>query len=287
MNKKILFIAIILIVLCSLSAVSASEINSAAENDCSDSELLSVPSISTDTVYMLSNSNVNFTKLNETISKAGNSVSLDSNVNLGVNESDLFKDGITINKTLTIDGNGYTINATCADGTQARIFNVVNNATLTLKNINIEGAYHSKNGGAIYVDSYSNLILNNVIISENAAYNNGGAIYLNSYANLTATDVTFKKNSATGGNTRGGALYAYKNTNVKLVNATFENNTVIGQQGSSTFGTYGGQIFLHSDSNMEIIDSSFINTLIIVPFQLNGGVIYTESNCHLTISNSL
>jgi predicted outer membrane repeat protein len=287
LNKKILFIAIILIVLCSFSAVSASEINSTDENGGSDSELLSLPSTSTDTVSMLSNSNVNFTKLNETIANADDSVSLDSDVNLDVNESNFFKDGIIINKTLTIDGNGYTINATCVDGTQARIFNVVNNATLTLKNMDITGAYYSGNGGAIYVDSYSNLILENVIVNENIATTNGGAIYLKSNANLTATDVIFKNNLASNGNTRGGALYAYKNTNVKLVNATFENNTVKGVQGSSTFGTYGGQIFLHSDSNMEIINSSFINTLVMVPFSLNGGVIYLESNSHLTISNSL
>jgi len=115
--------------------------------------------------------------------------------------------GININKTIEIDGNGYTI-----DGNHtARIFNITAGGVV-LKNINFVNANATlKSGGAIYNGANNLKILNCTFNSNHAKY--GGAIY--TLGNITIEDSTFKSNDAynetKGSNHHVGAILLKEN----------------------------------------------------------------------------
>ena len=99
-------------------------------------------------------------------------------------------DGVTISKSITVNGNGHVLDAKG----QARIFNITSD-NVTLKNITFV------NGGGV---------------------NYGAALYC-SHNNLTIMDSTFINNSAM---ISGGAAYVKGNSyNNRIINCTFENNT--------------------------------------------------------------
>ena len=138
----------------------------------------------------------------------------DSEINLTRNftysgEDDL-TGGIIINRTLTINGNGYTIDAS----NKTRIFQVTS-SNVVFKNITFTNgkSYYAENGGAILGAS---TVINCTFIN-NQAYN-GGAMYEG-----TAINSTFIGNSAQSGG--GGAIYGGK-----AINSTFISNKA----------TYGG-----------------------------------------------
>lgn len=138
-----------------------------------------------------------FLDLNRTIANATDVLNLTHDYNLELGQSDIFSSGMIINKNLTINGNGHTINATCSDGTTSRFEIQDKNVVLTLNNLTIAGGRHT-NGAVFNVAQYSNLILNNVTFIDNRG-RYGGAIRLGNYANLTANNVIFKDLTATSG----------------------------------------------------------------------------------------
>lgn len=125
--------------------------------------------------------------------------------------------GITISKSLTIDGNGKTIDA----NGKARIFNVEPNCKLILKNLIIVNGYSDGDGGAIYVNN-ANLTVTNCYFNNNKAVT-GGAIYAYD-SNVVLTHSRFLKNHAED---TGGCIIARK-TNVDVLNNVFEDNHAAG-----------------------------------------------------------
>ncbi|WP_295617718.1 hypothetical protein [uncultured Methanobrevibacter sp.] len=119
-------------------------------------------------------------------------------------DEDDFPNGITINRTVTINGNGYTIDA----NGKARIFHVTN-STVVFKNITFANGkpYYTENGGAILGASTAI----NCTFYNNKAYD-GGAMYEG-----TAINSTFIDNNAKSGG--GGAIY-----HGKAINSTFIRN---------------------------------------------------------------
>ena len=149
-----------------------------------------------------------------------------------------FKTGIDIDRKLTIEGNGITING--AD--TARIFRV-NYPGVTIRNITFEngkcgffqqgGAVHLRagyctisdctfimnngyNGGAIGVETWDTVIANCTFLGNTA--NQGGAIYMNAVSNITITNCSFVDNS-------GDAIYAQQG-GFKANNNIFFNNRI-------------------------------------------------------------
>ena len=99
MNKRLLLISIILIALCSLSAVSANEIGDADTTD----GILSVP---LEDNVVSADSSINFTKFSENIAD-NDVVDLSSDVILAEGENSKYSGGIPINKNVTINGNNH------------------------------------------------------------------------------------------------------------------------------------------------------------------------------------
>ena len=152
-----------------------------------------------------------FTNLNTTINNNNNTNStiyLSHNYKYDNSTDENFKNGIEINRNLTIYGNGATL-----DGSNmARIFNVTNyNLNVQFYNINfINGK--ADIGGAIYGGyAYNCLFTNNIATTD------GGAIFEGN-----AYNCTFTQNNAT--NYGGAIIYT------DAYNCTFTDNTA----------TYGG-----------------------------------------------
>ena len=133
-------------------------------------------------------------------------------------------DTVKINKNITIDGHGHTLNG---DNLKT-IFSIdADGLNITLKNINfINGGtsdfdYDNEKGGAIS-NPYSNTVLNiiNCGFSHNGAKKYGGAIY--SMGNLSIVDSRFYRNVAESGN--GGAVFC--NAYMFINNTKFDNNVV-------------------------------------------------------------
>ena len=119
---------------------------------------------------------------------------------------------ISITKSITIDGNGHTLDGNA----MSRIFKVVN-GTVVFKNIKfVNGS--AVNGSAIFGEC---LVINCTFINNNASY--GGAMYQG-----TAVNCTFINNRAR----YGGAIFAGE-----AVNCTFDNNQAI-EKGNNIYGIY-------------------------------------------------
>ena len=147
-----------------------------------------------------------------------------------------FIHGIGINRGVTIDGNGCTI-----DGSQkARIFNIGNGGSVKFLNINFingkaTGSGLERDGGAISA-MYSNCVVECCNFTNNTADDLGGALM-----RVTAYNCTFTGNTAYhGGAINEGSAY----------NCTFTGNTAIGGDGGAIdFGSAYNCVFTGNTAN--------------------------------------
>lgn len=140
-----------------------------------------------------------FSKLQEEINSTteGSTIVLDKDY---IYDNGFSKNGISIDKDLTIDGKGHTL-----DGAgQSRIFlikpGLLINNKVTLKNIKFTNAKTDLYGGAIF--NYANLTINNCEFTNNYAKYAGGAVA--SIGHLDCRNSKFIKNIADGD---GGAIF--------------------------------------------------------------------------------
>ncbi|MBQ6139561.1 MAG: hypothetical protein IJI80_07810 [Methanobrevibacter sp.] len=158
-----------------------------------------------------------FSMLNKTIGDSGDEVNLSIDY-YQFDETD-FKEGIYIDRDLTINGNGHSING----NNQARIFFVESGCIVTFKNINFVDANASdcvntgNYGGAIC--SFGNVTVINCTFTDNSAEYDGGAIATGIDGECNVINCTFTGNSAD----RGGALYYYESEGT-VINCTFTGN---------------------------------------------------------------
>lgn len=160
-------------------------------------------------------------------------------------------DGIEINRDLTIDGQGHTLDG----GESMRIFKATA-GTVTIKNITFKNGWasgdHDQHGGAIMDYGADSVTAVNCTFKNNYASQNGGAMYKGS-----AVNCIFIGNSAS----QGGALY-----DVSAVNCTFSNNQANYNDGYSAGG--GGAMYHNSAVNCNFTGNSA---------KSDGGAIYDGS----------
>lgn len=185
------------------------QIDKASNNDIKSEGLPTPPSEDTTTDQSGADNNDvitttddgTFTSLQNKIdaTEAGSIIELenDYSYNNGFNT-----EGITISKSLTIDGNGKTIDA---QG-KARIFDIQPGIQVIIENlkfINGKATESLSGGGAIGAESTSNLTINNCVFINNTANYGGGAIYAYDKINLNINNTLFINNTAEG---NGGAI---------------------------------------------------------------------------------
>ena len=212
--KKSLLIACLIIFLFSIASVSANEIDDVAFT-AEDNGIIAVDEDSSvenmdEILTESSQENVieadgeddgTFSALQKKINDAeeGAVITLDKDYTY---DEGFSKRGIRINKNLTINGNGHTL-----DGlSQSRIFLVryglIDNNHVVLNNIKFTNGNTDLYGGAIF--NYGNLTVNNCVFTNNYAKYCGGAI--NSVGHLNLKNSNFTKNTAGGD---GGAVLTF------------------------------------------------------------------------------
>ena len=265
--KRYLYILLIFLVLVSLSAVSAADDNangiisvddndelildeaidddvSSANNNYDEELILETPAddlvgSENDATPLKEGATGSFSDLNKLINEdfsSNDTITLNGNYKYSDGD-DAFVHGIVINRGVTIDGNGFTL-----DGSNsARMFDVNTNNEVIIKNLNFinghatgENIAYFKDGGAIYSSNSANSKVINCNFTNNIAEYDGGAIY---GGRGTAINCTFIQNTAK--KVYAGAISFYD-----AINCTFIRNTA----------KYGGAI---SDSTA--INCTFIN----------------------------
>ncbi len=165
-------------------------------------------------------------------------------LNYDISNTDYMSSPIYISKTLTIDGNGHSIDAKGLSG----IFSI-SGSNVILKNIKFKNAYRSSgNGGAIYW-SGSNGKLINCTFENNKVDSTyyGGAIYwYGSYGNMT--NCKFTNNTAYN----GGAIY-WSGSYGTINNSNFNYNNADNNGGaiywSGSYGTINNSNFNYNNAD--------------------------------------
>ena len=207
----------------------------------------------------------NFKYLDELIQSGAKEIVLDSDIVLSDGEESEYKNGIKLDvDDLTIDGNGYSVDA----NGKARIFHCTGK-NITIKSIVLKNGFAQRNGGAIYnregeltiIEStltgnasqgkhhcggaISNregeLTINKSTLTGNTAQVSGGAIH-NEKGSLTITESTLTENTA---NVDGGAI-SNREGELTITKSSLQENTAY----------YGGAIN-SNNGELAITDSSF------------------------------
>ena len=226
-----------------------------------------------------------FTDLQNAIGLVTGTLTLNQNIAM-TKEAANFTNGITINKDITIDGKGHTIDAK----NLGRIFSIGEGFTVTLTNATLING-RAVEGGAIYNDG--SLTLSDVKLSDNAADGYGGAVFNN--GELVVSDSVFDSNDIVNRGSAsvdygGAAIYNWYDGTLTVSGSNFTNNiknykngdrlvgaittigdaTVSGSNFVNNAGRWGGAI----STAGYLIAGDDVNTLTVSgsTFKENGGL---------------
>ena len=312
-HKKLLLVfSIFFVLLCSLTAISASDLNDTdviANDDAGEETVSSDADIENDITTEPGSGTIygnTFTDLNNIVDDGGN-VNLTRDYTYNQSTDDwLYSQGVAIEQdNVAIDGNGHSINGEM----QSRVFHIKNANNVTLKNIKFyNSGYDLKvDGGALYIEESSNITIINCVFEFNRIANeggNGGAIYVKSTDPIRIIDSGFKENSAGYGgaitahnatlileNTIfdensaqkiGGALNAAHSTLI-INNCTFKDGNI--DSGSGSDRRRGGAIYAEQfdeDNEMVITNTEFKNNYV----YNDGGAVYINGQAKVLIEDS-
>ena len=190
-----------------------------------------------------------FTDLQNAIGLVTGTLTLNQNVAMTAKEAADFTNGITINKDITIDGKGHTIDAK----NLGRIFSIGEGFTVTLTNATLINGKADK-GGAIYNDG--SLTLSDVKLSDNAADSYGGAVFNN--GELVVSDSVFDSNDIVNRGSAsvdygGAAIYNWYDGVLTVSGSNFTNNIKNYKNGDRLVGAVA------TIGDATISDSCFVN----------------------------
>lgn len=199
--------------------------------------------------------NNTFTDLNEQINSTDEStIHLNENYTYNSSSDESLVDGIVISRNITIIGNN-----TCIDGNNlARAVTIKSKCSVVLENLTFKNCFSENRGGAILVNSNSNLTIRNCIFESNSVFNSNG-----------------------------GALCSHSGTNIEIYNSRFTNNTSIREsdlEWEKFKRGMGSAICIGIDSNLKLYDTIFNNnnaylsTILVISYD---DVIYKLSTLHV------
>ena len=190
-----------------------------------------------------------FTDLQNAIGLVTGTLTLNQNVAMTAKEAADFTNGITINKDITIDGKGHTIDAK----NLGRIFSIGEGFTVTLTNATLINGKATE-GGAIYNDG--SLTLSDVKLSDNAADSYGGAVFNNGH--LVVGNSVFDSNDIVNRGSAsvdygGAAIYNWYDGVLTVSGSNFTNNIKNYKNGDRLVGAVA------TIGDATISDSYFVN----------------------------
>ena len=179
-------------------------------------------------------------------------------------------------KEISIDGRIASGNAILDPENRSRVFDIRENASLFIRNLDIRNGTTDSAGGGIRANSGSRLQLRNSKISDNASTSggNGGGIYAVD-STIEIIDSTISGNSATNS---GGAIYAVDST-IDITGGSIYRNFA---------GNDGGVIFTRADSIVNLANTRLSNNRTNGDYNedSNGGAIFVSEGSAVTINNS-
>ena len=190
-----------------------------------------------------------FTDLQNAIGLVTGTLTLNQNVAMTAKEAADFTNGITINKDITIDGKGHTIDAK----NLGRIFSIGEGFTVTLTNATLINGKATE-GGAIYNDG--SLTLSDVKLSDNAADSYGGAVFNNGH--LVVGNSVFDANDIVNRGSAsvdygGAAIYNWYDGVLTVSGSNFTNNIKNYKNGDRLVGA------ITTIGNATVSGSNFVN----------------------------
>ena len=190
-----------------------------------------------------------FTDLQNAIGLVTGTLTLNQNIAMTAKEAANFTNGITINKDITIDGKGHTIDAK----NLGRIFSIGEGFTVTLTNATLING-RAVEGGAIYNDG--SLTLSDVKLSDNAADGYGGAVFNN--GELVVSDSVFDSNDVLNRGSAsvdygGAAIYNWYDGTLTVSGSNFTNNIKNYKNVDNLVGA------ITTIGNATVIGSNFVN----------------------------
>ena len=213
----------------------------------------------------------------------GDTILLSSGNYIGMNNT-----GITINKSVSLKGNGPTDEVIIDGQNLTRIFEIDDNLSVKFTNITFINAKATGNGGAINdpnnntkMEFINCTFINNEVTSTKSADGFGGAIYSSS-GDVSLVNCTFIDISSSG---NGGAIYN-SGVGIGLVDCTFT-NIVSGGSGGAIYN--GGDdivgydlgvlqklfnLILNNGTGVGLVSCTFNN----VSAADDGGAIYNGGN---------
>ena len=225
MNKKLVFFICLIGIILSAACVSAAE--DVGQTNVGDTSNLDangdILSISSSENEILGADEGTFTELQNMINSGNATINLTKDYQWGTDFGQNY--AIKINRSITINGNGHTIDA--KNQQDVRIFEITKdvNSGIILDNITFKNGNTVAHGGAInIIGDLSDSKFTNLNFINNTAVENGGAVrFYKTSANNLFENVTFIDNTATKGN--GGALYITGTSTSDIFNnVRFENN---------------------------------------------------------------
>ncbi len=159
-----------------------------------------------------------------------------------------------------------------------RVFQLGQNASLTLNLVTIKGAHTSGSGAAIYDNNHGTI---NVLASSfvgNQADSDGGAIESNGTLNIAGSNFSGNQAGVSTGSGFGGAIHMSGAGSLKLAATNFAGNIAKSGGGALWFGAQTG----------EVSDAVFNGNITtpITPTTSGGGAIFNNSNSRLSIVRS-
>ena len=253
MNRKFIILLIFLVVLLSVSTVSASDnaTSNIASVEKTTDEIVSVEE--NQVILSENNESGTFADLQSEINNAPEG----SVLNLTRDYNGAYDYRIQLNKNLTINGQGHTLN--CLGEKDCSAF-YSNSGYIILKNLKIINGKNDFNqkGGAIYIEGSAQYTIINCTFNNNWADDYGGAIYNDINKPLTIINCNFDNNKAD--DDHGGAIYSKGELDIK--NSTFTSN----------IASYDGGAF-YCEKFIYVENCLFENN-----HACDGGAIYSQNN---------
>ena len=243
MNIRGEIIVILFLIIClifSLNTASAATNDLNNTNTTSNSNKLSLPDNNGDSI--VGSGGGSFVELNNTINGGSQSNVIDLNQNYTFTNGDsAFINGIRIERALTINGHGYTIDG----ANQARIFDIY--APVTIINVTFINGNASASGGAIDIENAIASTIDSCTFINNTAGISGGALYWNDGAHDgIISNCKFIDNSA---KYNGGVIDWHKIAENGLITNSIFTNNVAGRSGGAVYWNGHNGTIRHSKFN--------------------------------------
>lgn len=282
--NKIFFFALTIILITSITAISATDIQN---NDTANNNMIEqqTTKLNQENIQNIKEPTKTIDKQSQTTTKKATPTPVTSYTEL----YNKLNSEAEENTTIILEG--------------SETYTLTNKITLNerIKNLVIEGNGKIIDGDNKYqflsIKTPCNILINNLTIKNCNSSTNGGAIYQEA-GSLTLNNTLFKNNEVDANNLfRFGGAIALNNTNLNIINSSFTANGKSAKLGLTDFsGMYGGALYFKGtqDNILNIQDSNFTENGIefIDAFfyeeerDLEGGALFIETNGKTTINNT-